>query len=172
MTAPKTIISISGALKRDDCPAWIPHDNHATEAQAIDAIIAHMSCDALRPQMMDKKTGPVNWSDRDSCWQANGNFFLCSAGFEICPLSDAGRFRLLAAWYTHRDSRQYQLVQELEAVGDELKAKENAQASQRGIDSYRSELRSRDIRAPFLLRIRPLELELESIYKSNRVSEK
>lgn len=107
-TEPQTV-SITGVLKREHVPAWTPHDETATESEALDAIIKHMERDSLRIDLLCS-SGPVHWNDVLQCWMAWGNFTIASGGFEVCPLSDAGRARLLEAWDAHRQSEHYQLA--------------------------------------------------------------
>lgn len=157
------IISISGALKSSDYPDWMPHQN-VSEAQAVSAIIHHMQGDAL--EYTDETLGPIHWHEVQGCWVAWGNFFLCSAGFEIEPISDEGRNRLLEAWKIHRNSRHFSIVQQLHALGDRVKAVEQS------IPRARGELINETLRraavAPLLKIIKPLEVELNNILIANR----
>jgi len=163
MPATEQIASISGALMSQDHPVWVPHQT-VTETQAVAAIIHHMKGDAL--EHFDEATGPVHWDEGSKFWEASGNFFLCSAGFHIAPISDDGRAFLLEAWEIHRASRHFAIAQQLHALGRQVKEAESSVPRQRG--AVPNERLMSEARAPFLRVIKPLEAELENILSANR----
>lgn len=107
-TEPQTV-SITGVLKREHVPAWTPHDETATESEALDAIIKHMERDSLRIDLLCS-SGPVHWNDVLQCWMAWGNFTIASGGFSICPLSEIGMERLSIAFSKHKEAEHYKLA--------------------------------------------------------------
>jgi hypothetical protein len=158
-------VSLSGVLRRDVCPDWIPHDAHASETTAVDAIIAHMQCDALRPDCMDARTGPIHWHDKLRCYHAWGNFVICSAGFEITPITDRARAKLLAAWAIHYASPQYHIARQLEYI-DAAMRRDLAIVSKISSHDYIRQPKEAAVRKRFALQWRPLEAQLMSIYNS------
>jgi hypothetical protein len=166
--APAQTVSLTGVLRRPGIQAWIPHDTGASEAEGVAAIIAHMQIDALRPDLIEALTGPVHWHGPLRCYHAWGNFVICSAGFEITPLSDAARSTLLDAWALHRISRQYMIAQELDRLDTACKG-EIDHVRRQLKDPYRYQDDVNEVRKRFRVQELPLERELESIYNAGRV---
>lgn len=158
-------VSISGVLRRSCCPDHLPHDDRATEAEALDAIIAHMQIDALEPRLMDPKNGPLSWHGPLRCMYAWGNFTLCSGHFQINHLSPEGYQRLKIAWLIHRESPQYKLSQELDVIhaACEKDVANVLPASFR--TSYEADGRRSLIRSRYRLKSQPLEIRLQAIYE-------
>jgi hypothetical protein len=153
-------VSISGVLRRPCCPDHIPHDDRATEAEALDRIIAHMQIDALEPSLMHPQDGPLSWNDLTV--SAHGNFTLCSALFSIRLLSYKGYQRLKLAWAIHRYSPQYKLSQELDVLH---KACETEIANVRNaVPHYEAERKRSLIRSRYRLKWHLLEIRLRAIY--------
>lgn len=160
-----SMISLSGVLRRPDCPAWVPHDDSATEDEAVAAIIEHMGMDALEPALMEKHTGPVRWSPERGTYVASGNFFLCSAGFHISNLSKEARNKLLLAWQAHEVSKQYTLAKKLEAIHKDCEKAVTAAAAKPGIAYHEKQGVQNVIRGRFAEQWRPLEAIMQSILK-------
>ena len=150
--------SITGALMPSDVPPWIPHKSADNET-AIAAVIKHMQRDALRPCLMNDRTGPVHLDG------ACGNFLIASAGFRIYNLTAAQRSRLVDAWAVHKKSRHYQLAVQLERLAERSKEAENN--TPHSGDSYKTDMLKLNARSRFLPQIKLLETEAESIYKVN-----
>jgi hypothetical protein len=108
---------------------------------------------------MDARTGPI--SGDEAC----GNFFIASAGFQIYNLTADQRGRLMAAWQTHKQSRQYQIAVELNKLGAQIK---EAESKCPKLDHYKSERWKSEARWKFLPTVKQLEAEIESIYRAPR----
>lgn len=157
-TAPQ-IRRITGVLRSDDCPAWIPHEEGITEDRALDAIIKHMESDSLRIDLLCS-SGPVHWHEHYQCWMAWGNFTICSGGFEVLPLTDAGVERLTKAFEAHKQTEHYQLA---------LRSEELTKLVSKKLESSKSPF-SGDERMkawkPHLAESKAIGERLEAIYKA------
>lgn len=155
--------SITGALLPADHPVWIPHRSTDNET-ALAAVLRHMQRDALSPDLMHDRTGPVDITANEAC----GNFFMASAGFQIYNLTDDQRARLLAAWRQHKQSRQYLIVVEIQHLDTLIKEAENKVPRTMYHDVRERELSK--ARWQFLPQVKLLEAELEGIYKTGRAA--
>jgi hypothetical protein len=162
-TTANPTISISGVLRRPCCPDWIPHDDRATETEALDRIIAHMQIDALEPALMHPQNGPLSWTEHNV--NAFGNFTLCSARFEIRCLSVVGYQRLKAAWLIHRDSPQYRISLELSALHKNCEDEVADMVPTSFRTSYEAEKKRSLIRSKYRLKSQRLEIRLQAIYE-------
>lgn len=157
------MIRLSGVLKRPDTPPWVPHDEEASETEAVAAIIKHMERDALRLDLLDDKHGPICFATGTP--RAWGNFTVASGGFEIDPLSPESRDLLTAAFKKHRRSQHFRAASEIAKL-ESLRDSELMQMRDR-TNRHSSSFRNAEnaIRTRWNLRIMPLNALLESIYK-------
>lgn len=153
-----TIRSLSGVLKSDSYPVYLPHQTNMTESHALDAIITHMNRDSLRIDLLCS-SGPIHWHDVYQCWMAWGNFTIASGGFEVLPLSGPGMERLADAFFVHRQSEHYKLAicaAELERRVRQILTDNNGlYCADKRMEAWR----------PFIAESRAIDARLEAIYE-------
>lgn len=162
------MISLTGVLRRACHTPWVPHDEGATEDEAIAAIVRHMRYDALRVDLLDDANGPIHADHGVYAW---GNFTICSGAFRIEPLSVKGREALAAAWAEHRESRHFKLAVELAKMAAARQHElDNVRATHSDRYSHTYASVCRGIRERWSEKMRPLNTQLEAIYAVGRTS--
>jgi hypothetical protein len=151
--------SISGVLigyLYPDHPAWIPHRTVSHE-DAIKALGRHMLRDCI-------STGDVFNSGRIS-----GNFFLASAGFCIEDYTCGEAMCVSGMVEFYKRSKHYAIYQELCGIYKAKDAEKNRRMmlalEGRVPDCVRQRIDG-EVCSQFCGRIRPLEEQLESIYRA------
>lgn len=150
--------SISGVLigyAVEDHPAWVPHRT-VTHAVALKALEMHLQRDCI-------STGDIFHSNRIS-----GNFFLASAGFCIEDATDTEWKRAREMLRVYEASAHRQIYARLEALykkQDDRIAKRMSEALAARVQDYERQRIPGAVRATFNGEIRPLEAQLESIYR-------